>query len=411
MAKQKKAWSKWIEAGGLKCRLFKWGTRPVLYYDYRDGLTGKRTRSSTKRTDRKEAEGYVRKVLVALAEEGKRRNLGPDVTLETVFGLYFEHKAPHLSKQWRRAAETRRTLFEAAWGRQKPVEDIGKVDVDRFVDLRRTGKVAPKNSNITTVRDGTIESDLRWLATVFRWARGYRVNGRPLVPANPLEGIKRPREANVRRPIASHERFLATMQFVDQVDPSGRLRCMLALARYTGHRENAICQLRASDFLRTEKAVGAMLAELGQDERRAAHFPNGGLRWRAEHDKQGVDSITPLSLSARAAVDTYLERNPRLGDVPLFPAPQDPSKPIRKDLAGNWLMKAEGLAKQPKLRGTRWHGYRRLFATELKSVPVQDVAAAGGWKSIETVQRLYQQPEAEGVLSAIERIAVGSGGK
>lgn len=74
-----------------------------------------------------------------------------------------------------------------------------------------------------------------------------------------------------------------------------------------------------------------VLAELGQNESHAAHFPNGGLRWRAEHDKQGIDSLTPLSALARAAVDAYLERNPRLGDVPLFPTPRDASKPIRKD--------------------------------------------------------------------------------
>ena len=62
-----------------------------------------------------------------------------------------------------------------------------------------------------------------------------------------------------------------------------------------------------------------------------------------------------------------------------------------KDVAGRWLLKAERLAGLPKLSGGRWHPYRRLFATELKSVPVKDVAFAGGWKSIETVQRIYQQ--------------------
>jgi hypothetical protein len=410
MAKKRKAWSKWINEAGLRARLFRWGSRPVLYYDYVDGLTGERRRRSTKRISRKEADKYVRAVLRGLAKEGERRSLGADVTLGTVFALYFEHKAPYLTKQWRKAAQTRRDLFGRAWGVNKRVADIGQADVDRFVALRRAGSLAPEKTNVTAVRDGTIEADLRWISTVFRWARGYKANGRPLVHANPMEDTKRPREANVRRPIASHERFLATMGVVDEVDPDGRLRCMLALARYTGRRENAICQLRASDFLRTKESVGTALAELGLDEGRAAHFPNGGLRWRAEYDKQGVDSLTPLSAQSRAALDTYLERNPRLGDVPLFPAPRDASKPIRKDLAGNWLMKAEGLAKQPKLRGTRWHGYRRLFATELKSAPVQDVAAAGGWKSIQTVQRLYQQPEAKGVLDAIEQIASGGAG-
>ena len=189
---------------------------------------------------------------------------------------------------------------------------------------------------------------------MFKWARGYRVNGRPLVAVNPLEGFKRPKETNVLRPIASHDRYLSTLTVADQVDPDGRLRCRLALARYTGHRENAICQLRVSDFLRGEVDVRRVLAGLGQDEARAKHFPRGGLRWRAESDKQGYAAVVPIGDHARAELDRYLERNPRLGDVPLLPAHDNPDKPIRRDVAGNWLMKAEKLAKLPKLRGGRW---------------------------------------------------------
>lgn len=54
--------------------------------------------------------------------------------------------------------------------------------------------------------------------------------------------------------------------------------------------------------------------------------------------------------------------------------------------------------------GTSWHCCRRLFATELKALPIKDVAAAGGWSSTETVQRIYQQAEAEGVLDAVQSI-------
>ncbi len=88
----------------------------------------------------------------------------------------------------------------------------------------------------------------------------------------------------------------------------------------------------------------------------------------------------------------------------LFPAPRDDGQPVRKDLAGEWLVSAEKLAGLPKLAGGRWHPYRRLFDTELKAMPIKDVAAAGGWKSTETVQRTYQQPEASGVLAAVRRI-------
>ncbi len=399
------AWSKWVEEAGLRARLFRWPDRDFFYYDFTDGLSGKRVRRSTKRTDRKQAEGYVKDLLRAIAEEGQGHDFGRTVDLQTVFKLFFAEKALSYSAQWQKACETRRDLFVRAWGASKPVDDIGQADVDRFRDLRMSGDLAPEGSRTEGVREPTVEADLRWLSTVFNWAHGRKVNGRRLVTTNPLTGLERPsKEKGVRRPVASHERFLKTLAKADEVDSEGRLGCMLSLARYTGRRENAICCLRANDFLRSPDAVRAVIAEMGLNEADAEHYPFGAIRWRAEHDKQGLASLTPLSGPARAALDAYLERNPRLGDVPLFPAPGDDSKSIRRDLAGDWLVRAEKLAGLPKLRGTRWHGYRRLFATELKALPLKDVAAAGGWSSTETVQRIYQQAEAEGVLSAVQAV-------
>lgn len=403
-----KVWSKWVEKAGLRARLFRWSDRPAFYYDWTDPLTGNRVRKSTKRTTRKAAEDFVKDVLEELAREGEGRTLGQRVDLGTVFRLFFEHKVPHIRDDYQKACHMRRALFEGAWSVRKVVMDIDQADVDEFKDLRITGKLVPAKSNLTDgVRLGTIRADLRWLSAVFNWARGHKVSGRKLLLSNPIVGLKLPEERNVRRPIASHDRYLKTLEAADNVDGSGRLRCMLALARYTGRRENAICCLRANDFLRTPDAVRGALAAMGSDETSAEHFPHGGLRWRAESDKGGRDTITPLSAPARKALDVYLERNPRMGDVPLFPSPEDESKPIRKDRAGVWLLRAETKAKLPKLSGGRWHPYRRLWATERKAVPVQDVAAAGGWKSIETVQRLYQQAEAKGVLEAVERISQG----
>ncbi|MEQ1856405.1 MAG: tyrosine-type recombinase/integrase [Longimicrobiales bacterium] len=403
-----KVWSKWVEEAGLRARLFRWGDRPAFYYDWTDPLSGNRVRKSTKRTTRKAAEDFVKEVLEELAREGEGRTLGQRVDLGTVFRLFFEHKVLHYRADYQRACHTRRALFERAWGVRKIVMDLDQSDLDEFKDLRSTGKLVPAKSRLTEgVRLGTIQADLRWLSVAFNWALGHKVSGRKLLPSNPLVGLKRPEERNVRRPIASHDRFLKTLETADDVDQTGRLGCMLALARYTGRRENAICCLRANDFLRTADSVRDALAAMGSDETSAQHFPHGGLRWRAESDKGRRNTITPLSASARRALDAYLERNPRVGDVPLFPSPEDDSRPIRKDRAGVWLLRAETKAKLPKLSGGRWHPYRRLFATERKSVPVQDVAAAGGWKSIETVQRLYQQAEAKGVLEAVERISHG----
>ena len=177
---------------------------------------------------------------------------------------------------------------------------------------------------------------------------------------------------------------------------------MLALARYTGHREGAICQLRVNDFLRTQEEVRAALAALGMDERQADHFPHGGLRWRAAADKMGQDSVMPLASGAREALDAYLTHNPRLGEVPLFPASKDPSRPIRADLASRWLMRAEELADLPSLSGGRWHPYRRLWATERRHLPAQDVAAAGGWSGVLALTTIYQHATPDKILEVVE---------
>ena len=39
--------------------------------------------------------------------------------------------------------------------------------------------------------------------------------------------------------------------------------------------------------------------------------------------------------------------------------------------------------------------FRRKWATERKHLPIQDVAAAGGWKNVSVVQDIYQQADVE----------------
>ncbi len=251
------------------------------------------------------------------------------------------------------------------------------------------------------VRDGTIDGDFRWLSSVFNWARKHKIEGRRVLNTNPLHDLKWPKEINVRRPVASHQRFEATMKQVNAVDPAGRLGCMLSLARYTGRRESAICNLRVCDILRTESSIREALAGLGMDES-WAQLPHGTIRWREEHDKQGFDAIAPMSAIARQAIDHYLSGSLRMGEAWLFPSPGDDSKPMRRDLAGKWLIKAERAAELPKLNGGRWHPYRRLWATERKHLSDTDVAAAGGWRDTRALKLSYQQADPATVLRVVE---------
>lgn len=124
---------------------------------------------------------------------------------------------------------------------------------------------------------------------------------------------------------------------------------MLALARESGRRINAIVNLRASDVLLSREQIAIALGSLGQPTAWAEHWPYGALRWRSEHDKMGYETVTPLSSRARAALDVYLTRNPRAGEIPLFPELKDDGRCASRDIAEHWLRLAERKARLPRL--------------------------------------------------------------
>ena len=335
---------------------------------------------------------------------GSRGAISRGLQLGQLFGAYFRLKAPGLSDDRQKAASTRRDLFGACWGSDRVVIDISQTDVDLYSRRRRSGELAPDlhGRTMVGVRDGTIDGDFRWLSSVCNWARRHKLGGRRLLPENPLHDVDWPKEANPRRPVASHQRFTATLVHVDAVDDKGRLRAILELLRYTGRRLGAICQLTAEDVLRTSDQVRNALARSGMDERLAEHMPHGAIRWSEQTDKMGLLFVSPLSTPARAALDTYMRMSPRLGAVPLFPAPGDVSVSIDSHLVGKWILRAEKAAELPKLRGSTAHAYRRLWASERKHMPDVDVAEAGGWKDTRSLKLSYQQADAETVLRVVE---------
>lgn len=400
----KKRYSETLEHLGIKVTIFeKAGTANFWYNITSDG---ERVRGSLKTRNKKLARVNAR----AVAESIVRSRLNGDQigspTLGQVFDLYFEKRAPQLAPRRRPENETRRSLFLKAWGESKRVDDICQTDVDEFSALRRSGKLAPPGGKTAGVRDGSIAADFRWLSSVFNWAHKHKVNGRRLLLENPLPELERPSEANPYRPTASHKRYLATMAKADMVDPMGRLKCALSLARHAGRREGAISRLRVSDVLREVEQVRAVLASEGLDENDADKWPLGAIHWRPEDDKQGFGNLSPMTPEVRSALDEYLpdhlqELDPRAGDAWLFPSPLDPTKPIRIDTLGRWLMRAEKLAEVPKLKYGRWHPYRRLWATERKHLPDVDVAAAGGWRDTEALRESYQQADADTMLDVM----------
>lgn len=388
-------------------------------------MNGERTRVSLETTVKATAEANAR----ALAQEIARQNLlgvkADTLTLTALFTAYRRSRMTTMTPARRREAKSRASMFVDAWGPDLLVTDIDQTRVDEYCRKRRSlevvapsfkpgpdGKRKRGYREPKPVRDGALHGDLSWLSTVCNWAAGFRLDGRRLLAENPLRGLTWPKEKNPRRPVASHQRYLATLAHADSIDPQGRLRCVLALARFTGRRESALCALHASDLLLTRERICSALAAAGMDERLADHMPHGAIRWRAEADKQGFLFISPINPDARAEIERYLARQPRVGDVCLFPAPGrrrakdapvPPETPMRRDTILRWLVRAEQAAGLPKLVGGVFHPYRRLWASERKHLPDVDVAAAGGWRDTQALRKSYQHADPATVF----RVVVG----
>lgn len=237
-------------------------------------------------------------------------------------------------------------------------------------------------------------ADLRWLRAVVKWAVSWQTpTGQYLMTLDPTRGLPLPSEKNPRRAIATQDRFERVRAVSDQVMMeevgSGTrywrrsyLSELLEIVNGTGRRISAICQLRHDDL----------------------HFdegPYGAIRWRADSDKMGFESTVPIGPHVREAIDRAWSRCQASTEGHLFPSPKVRGAPLRYELAGDWLRKAEQLAGVETQDGALWHAYRRKWATERKHLPDVDVAAAGGWRNARTLVDLYQRPDPHTMLRVI----------
>ena len=98
----------------------------------------------------------------------------------------------------------------------------------------------------------------------------------------------------------------------------------------------------------------------------AARRPEGKtIRWRGEHEKTGYEHQTPMTAEAFAALEEARRQNPGIGDIPLPPAPKDPSVCLSRSLARDWWNRAVTRAGLKPKRGRGSHSLRRKFASDL----------------------------------------------
>lgn len=406
MTTKRKPWSKSIEEAGVTVRLFQRGH--AIYRDVRlDG--GARDKRSLGHADRALAEQQARALARRIAELRFAGQHGRAVTFGQLAALYERERLPLLTSARQRGVRGMLRLLERHFGREYELDNLSQHEVDRYVRARQSGAIrSPRHRTPHEgVSAGTIRNELHLLEAMTRWGQSFKVGGRRLLAGDPMAGVVIPAEKNAKRPIANEARYRALLAVADDVEPTGRFRCVLALARHTGRRIRAICELRRSDALLTREAMRAALAAYAMDLAHADAWPQGAIRWGAATDKLGFEAVTPIGRETRAALDAYLSTLASVGDAPLFPSAVDPSRAIGKEIAGYWLRKAEKRAKLEHLERGGYHAFRRAWASERRHLPAVDVMAAGGWRSLEVMRESYMHADAETVLSVVESRPAG----
>ena len=401
MPRARKPWSKIVEAAGMQVRVYERALGSVLYREVRLAM-GEKDRKSLGHRDRALAEQQARALAQRLGELATAGQVSR-LTLGQLFAIYRQHRLPLLSADRQDAVTPILRRLEQHFGRDFAVDDLSQHALDGYVAARKTGAIRDPRDRLQRVgvRAGTVRNEFNVLRAVVRWGQGYRTHGRRLIAGDPLAGVQVAAEKNVRRPVATEERYQALLAIANTVEPSGRFRLLLELGRHTGRRLNAMCQLRMRDLLLTREQLLRGLGAAGMDTGLADHWPHGAIRWSEASDKLGFEAVAPLTRELRASIDAYLRQHPRVGDAPLFPGRRS-EQPIAKTIADYWMRRAVEKAKLPKLERGAWHTLRRLWASERRHLPAQDVAAAGGWRSLQVMRSAYQQADAATILEVMQ---------
>ena len=301
-------------------------------------------------------------------------------TAGRIISAYLEKRTPlKASANTRQQDDRAGEMWLEVLGAVTDLSEVSHDDLDRFAKDRLSGaidahgKPVAKLTERKPVRVRAVGADLEFLRAVVRWAH-EQPRAKQLLPTNPMRGYTIPKAPNPRRPVASQDRYEDLQAVAERVHPF--FAEILALANETGRRISAVLGLRYQDLRLSEGKCGAIV-------------------WPADTDKMGAEWSAPMSPATRGAVDGLLSRRPGIGAAYLFPSPKHQGQPVSKDLALAWLEKGERLAGLAHLERGGFHAYRRKWGTERKHEPIQDVAKAGGWKSLAVLQTIYQQPDSE----------------
>ena len=294
-----------------------------------------------------------------------------DLTLGALFEIYEREVTP--SKGVNKQRHDRRCIkmFTRYFGASRKVRTMSRLEWDRFISERRSGRIAPARSpKRRTVRDRIVASDLALLMACLNWATvagdgQYGV----LLDRNPFKSLPAPKEGSPKRPTLTQAQYLAVRKAAGECQPWVEL--FVLLAHDTGHLAGSIRQLKWSDVDLSRRVI----------------------RWRAEIDKIHFAHETPLTEEAAAALERPRKAQLSIGDAFLFPSHRNPAEPYSGHAAFNLRKRLAKKAGLPEGQRIGWHALRRQFATEVKAVNLKDLCNLGGWKNPQTLLKCYVQPD------------------
>lgn len=111
----------------------------------------------------------------------------------------------------------------------------------------------------------------------------------------------------------------------------------------------------------------------------------------------------------RAALDRAISANSVIGDTPIFQLPRASKpgapKPWTRWHARDLLERAELMAGLEPVKGGDFHPFRRKWVSERKHLLSRDVAVAGGWRDLRTMERSYQRGDEHTLLAVVTEAA------
>jgi integrase len=217
-----------------------------------------------------------------------------------------------------------------------------------------------------------------------------------------LQGIRRPREKNPKRPITTWERFELARKAAKELtaEAEARINNPKSEEGRVAAEADRMKWLRAELGLVLLEATGRRSGSIRQLRWEDINFNTSEITWRAEADKKRQQWNTPIPASLLEEIRS-LQMKLSVVAGWVFPAEKTPKEPIRRDVFARWILALERHAGLSKLDGGLLHAFRRKWATERKDLPLKDVAAAGGWKDVGTLLTCYQQADRQTMLAVM----------